>query len=289
MKAGLDVGLRLRGAARALRLPGPEAGPAGTDVRPSRVAGNPPRGHLLRSPAMGDVVLALALCGVGWPALWAGERPGVTPVGLVAVVLALAQGLPVAFRRRWPFPVLIVVSAAATAYGALGFPTTALGAAGLVVLATVAINRSGFRSSLGLVVAVASVAVIALARVEEPPAVVVVANAVVVVAAWAAGTGIRLRRDRVAALEERAEAAEELAAERARRHMDEERLAMAAAVHDTIGHSLAAVLRQAEAAERTDGPGRDELLERITARVRATLSELGRTVVLLSRDGPSRA
>jgi hypothetical protein len=44
--------------------------------------------------------------------------------GLLAVLLVAAQGLPLAWRRRRPLLVLVVVLLANTAYYALGFPLT---------------------------------------------------------------------------------------------------------------------------------------------------------------------
>ena len=65
-------------------------------------------------------------------------------------------------------------------------------------------------------------------------------------AAWAVGEIIRTRRDRFAALEERARRAEvERGEERARLAVAEERLRIARELHDVVAHSMSVIAVQA--------------------------------------------
>ena len=81
----------------------------------ARVAALPPR----QQERVQDAVLAVALAGVNVVSVLP-YRGQLHPLWLALVLLA-GQALPLAWRRRWPVPVLIIIAAARVAYDQIGF------------------------------------------------------------------------------------------------------------------------------------------------------------------------
>ena len=81
----------------------------------ARVAALPPQ----RQERVQDAVLAVALAGVNVVSVLA-YRDQLHPLWLALALLA-GQALPLAWRRRWPVPVLIIIAAARVAYDQIGF------------------------------------------------------------------------------------------------------------------------------------------------------------------------
>ncbi|HZA84817.1 MAG TPA: hypothetical protein VFC13_25630, partial [Actinomycetes bacterium] len=111
------------------------------------------RGSLLRRvrelpPLVADGLLAALLTAIALPMLFLPSEnferlfgTGFRDPGPLAVLLTLAQTLPLTWRRRAPYAVLAVVTAAATAHLALGFKPTFAEAAMVVSVYTVAAHR----------------------------------------------------------------------------------------------------------------------------------------------------
>lgn len=239
-----------------------------------------------QSPLVLDAGLVTGLCALGWSSLWARGAGPETGLGLVGAVLLVAQVLPLVARRRFPLLVLLVVLGAASAYASLDYRTTPIGLAVLVAMAGLASRRSGPSVVLGLSAGVVSGVGVAflgeVARVRMDAA----ANGALVLAAWTAGVTVRLRRERAASLEARAASEAAVVVQEAQGVVQGERLALAGAVHDRVGHVLACLVRQCEAAQQA-GPGqRDHLLARMRASMGAALHDAEEAVAALSADGP---
>jgi signal transduction histidine kinase len=155
--------------------------------------------------------------------------------------LTVAETLPVALRRRFPWPVLALTGSAALVLTVIGGPNTDIGMLGVLVayytVATVASRR--YAIGLGAATAVG----IVVAKAFEP-ATVVRADDVVLIyaqfaAAWVLADNARWRRQHNADLEERA-------AER-------ERARIARELHDGIADSLGVIMIQAGAARSVGG------------------------------------
>jgi signal transduction histidine kinase len=205
-------------------------------------------------------------------------------------VLAALASLPLAARRLAPIPVLALVTAATAAlyafpYG-LGPP---VGFA--IALYSVAESRDETRPRVRRVALVASLVVLLGPHlVAEGFAPEVLLGAVVWAAAWFAGDRTRLRRERLAELEERALRAEQEAERERRLAAAEERTRIARDLHDSAGHAINVILVQAGAArllQERDPEGARAALETIEAIARDTIGEIDQLVRVLREDGSS--
>jgi signal transduction histidine kinase len=207
----------------------------------------------------------------------------------VAVVLVALTALPLVARRVSPLLIFAVVTAATTAlyqldYG-LGPP---VGFA--VALYTVADERDegqeGLRRAL---LAVSAVVLLVPHILREGFAPEVFLGAGVWAAAWFAGDRTRLRRERIAELEERARNAEREAERERRLAAAEERMRIARDLHDSAGHAISVILVQAGAArllQERDPAGARAALETVEEVARDTLGEIDQLVRALREDLP---
>jgi signal transduction histidine kinase len=209
----------------------------------------------------------------------------------VSLLLAgVACGSLVA-RRRWPYPVLLVSTAAAEAYLARhhGSNSTLILSAPLVVLYTLA-EQSDRRRSLviggALVLSVGAFHTLGRpARLLGPENIALVALGALAVAA---GEAARHRRAYLAEVVLRAADAERDREAEARRRVTEERLRIARDLHDSVGHHLALINVQAGVARHVmaDQPAQiRQTFDQIRLDSRAALEELRESVGLLRQPG----
>jgi signal transduction histidine kinase len=207
---------------------------------------------------------------------------------VLGAVLAALTSLPLAARRLAPIAVLTVVTAATAAlYGftyGLGPP---VGFA--IALYSVAESRDEVRPRIRTVALVGSLVVLLgphLLRNGFDPEVLL--GAVVWAAAWFAGDRARLRRERLAELEERALRAEREAERERRLAAAEERTRIARDLHDSAGHAINVILVQAGAArllQERDPEGARAALKTIEAVARDTIGEIDQLVRVIREDG----
>jgi signal transduction histidine kinase len=157
-----------------------------------------------------------------------------------AVLLTALQTLPIAHRRRAPWPVLLVTGCAALAQLLLRVQSADLGTLGVLIAFYTVVSRSGREVGAGL--AVLAAAGILGAKMLDRPTVHMRADDVVTiyaefVAAWVLGHSVRYWRQRVASLEDRVREAAAL-----------ERAHIARELHDVVSSSLSVMLVQAGAA-----------------------------------------
>jgi signal transduction histidine kinase len=207
---------------------------------------------------------------------------------LLGGILAALAAAPLAVRRIAPLPVLAVVtSATAALYGlryGLGPP---VGFA--IALYTFAEYRDTVRTRTWRVALVASLVVLVgphLVRDGFAPELLL--GAVVWAAAWFAGDRTRLRRERMAELEERARRAEREAERERRLAAAEERTRIARDLHDSAGHAINVILVQAGAARllQDQDPERSRAaLATVEEVARDTLGEIDQLVRALRENG----
>jgi signal transduction histidine kinase len=166
-----------------------------------------------------------------------------------AVSLVLLQTLPLAWRRRRPLAISLVVGAASAVYGAAPYPDLGLAIApgGLVALYTAAAwCRRRTALLIGAAVAV-GVAVVMLLPGTDADVVDVAVAALALVTAWVLGDRARIQRAWTAELQDRAARLERERASDARRAVAEERTRIARELHDVVAHHVSMMVVQAEA------------------------------------------
>ncbi|MFF3938735.1 sensor histidine kinase [Streptomyces phaeofaciens] len=210
--------------------------------------------------------------------------------GLVLGVIATAALL---WRRSRPRPVVVVTGICAIAAVGLGYLTTMLLLAPVMValfwLALLDERRTAHFFGLGVVVLMVPVSVV---QAPHYASVILVtlnpALALLLPVAW--GSALRLRRAFTDSLRARAEHAEHTREEEARRRVAEERVRIARDLHDVVAHHLTLANAQAVTAAhliRNDPEQAEQLLTGLSGTTATALRELKATVGLLRRPEDS--
>ena len=215
---------------------------------------------------VGIVVLVIAALEVN---ITVGNGPGAVRLNLGAYLLGALLAVPILFRHRWPFQVMIATAAAIFFYyifarrnispAPLFFvPLYDAAVAGYLIWA-VSIAASFMLTGL-IVVEVSTKESLATLTSDFLSQIVILVLAVVL------GELVRSRRDLAAETARRLQLADEERAAEAGRVVAEERLRIARELHDTVAHSMATITVQAgsalhllgsEAAAGGEGSGRD--------------------------------
>jgi signal transduction histidine kinase len=186
-----------------------------------------------------------------------------------------------------------VTAGASAALNGLGYPPgPPLGPTiALYLLALHPTRTRAPRSAIGVVVIglfAAHVGAVAIAE-GEFPTVPLLFGALVWGGAWVIGDRVRLRRERIADLEERARRAERDAERERRLAAAEERTRIARDLHDSAGHAINVILVHAGAARllgTRDPEASQAALETIEEVARETLGEIDQLVRALREDEP---
>jgi signal transduction histidine kinase len=258
--------------------------------------------RLRRFPTVADAVLGLFLFAVALPQVFIGS-PAERTLGLtfrhaswLAVVLLLAETVPLTWRRRVPVVVLALSTAAAFVTLVTGFRPTVADIALYVAIYTVA-GRRPLRIAIaaGLCFAAVLTAIYAVASVKYPQAATQPQDYMLSYAsfafAWFLGRLQRTRREHTARLEAlNAQLAEERET-RARWAVAEERGRIARELHDVVAHAVSVMVVQAGAARRIASAKPEQAhdaIASIESTGRQALAEMRRLVgVLRSGDEPT--
>ena len=208
----------------------------------------------------------------------------------LGVVLAAVASLPLLARRYGASGRLCGVGDGDHRLAALDYPP------GPPIGATVAlyfVGLSGSRERSARLTAavvlffyVAHITAAAIGR-DEPPVVPALFGALVWGGAWVFGDRVRLRRERVAELEERARQAERETDRERRLAAAEERTRIARDLHDSAGHAINVILVHAGAARllaEKDPAASRAALATIESLARETLGEIDGLVGALRED-----
>ena len=209
---------------------------------------------------------------------------------VLALLVLLTSTVPIAWRRTAPMAVLVVTVVTAIAYEAMGFVSAPAALGALIALYTVVAHSDRRRSFYGAGIAAVGIVVVLLtARWGSDPNGIAL-NLIVFLTAWLVGDNVRTRRQRLAALEERAERAEQTRTAEAQRAVAEERTHIARELHDVVAHSLSVIIVQAGAARRVieKEPVRAVgALVAIETTGREAMNEMRRLLTVLRTDGES--
>lgn len=254
------------------------------------------RGYTLDA---GLAVLALVLSlgvlaadGLGTP------DAGVRHLDGPGVLLAAVTALPLAARRRAPMIVCLVTFAGSALLYRFAYPfDLPIGPA--IAIYTLGSAYGGdprpWRRRLALQVALTFAPLLGLAymlRGEDVGAILVpelLGIALVAATLYLAGDRARMRRERMAELEEQAHRAGREAERERRLAVAEERTRIARELHDSAGHAINVILVQAGAARLLHGrdpDGSRQAISAIEEVARGTIGEIDRLVRALRDDGP---
>jgi signal transduction histidine kinase len=235
-----------------------------------------------RQELVQDTGLAVALGAVNAVSLLP-YRSQLHPLWL-ALVLVIAQGVPLAWRRARPVGAGLIVGAARVAYDRIGFGFAPFPLGPAIAVYTV-VDRRGrvWRWVVaGIVVAGMAVSLSTPGRHDEPYQVIF--QGLIFVTAWVAGAISRAKRTSLEAATDRAERAEAEVDRQARRAAAGERTKIARELHDVVAHHVSLIAVQAEAATSLL-PGRPEQamrsVEIIGDTARKALTELRRLLGVL--------
>jgi signal transduction histidine kinase len=239
-----------------------------------------------------DLAIALLAFGTSVGVMYAhgfGEPSESTRDGdALGVALLALMNLPLVARRRHPLAVFGAAAAATVGIHAIGYPGELGLWPALAVYSLAAYAPDPRMARMWGLFAGGIFAVLGVIAVFADPDPGIVAGAVGWAGAWLGGDITRQRRERIAALEERAERAEREAERERRLAAAEERTRIARELHDSAGHAMNVILVQAGAARLLQDRDRRtsrEALETIEDVARATLGEIDRLVHALREDG----
>ena len=240
---------------------------------------------LARHPFAADALVALALALFVLQDIWSSGDYFSASLWIY-VPAALLMTLPLAWRRRAPLPVLLVVMGAlvveSLAVGTAPTPDSQL-VGWLLAIYTVAVHCDRVAAAIGGVVSIA--AGIVWIGIDDFFFPVVVFGG-----AWFAGRLVRQRQLYADAVEERAAALQREHEANARAAAAEERARIARELHDLLSHSVSVMVVQAAAERSALGSERAataDTLEAIERTGRQALAEMRRLFSLLRSGAPA--
>jgi len=243
-------------------------------------------------PLAADALLAAMFAMIDLLALAAStKRPeGIRDPNFLAVVLLLAQSVPIVWRRRRPVAVLVLTTAGFAAYHVMGFPTDVPGGGSLVALYSVAAYCPRRRAAAAGAVAIGGLTVFSLVGVaftDQVRLVDVAPSLALLATIWVVGSGVQAKRSHAVVLEERAALLEREKEDKARRAVADERSRIARELHDVVAHNVSVMVVQAGAARRVidaDTAGAKEAMASVEATGRQALVEMRRLLGVLRVD-----
>jgi signal transduction histidine kinase len=243
----------------------------------ARVASLPPR----RQERIQDLGLGVALAVVNAASLLPYQSQQ-HPLWL-ALVLVIAQALPLAWRRTWPIAVGLVIAVARVSYDQLGFTFAPFPLGPAIAFYTV-IDRCGRVWRWAAFVVVAAGIVVGGAAPGHSEPYEAIFQVMIFLTAWAAGTLSRTKRANLQAARSRADRAEAELDRQAALAAGRERTRIARELHDVVAHHVSLIAVQAEAAASLL-PGRPEqarsAVDIIGDTARQALTELRRLLGVL--------
>jgi signal transduction histidine kinase len=246
------------------------------------------RDHLLLDAGIAVAVFAAT---VGLLAVGEADDGG-GDITVPAVLLAALASLPLVARRRGPLPVFLLTALGSTALNAIAEPAgPPLGptfALYWLAVATGEESRSRTRLTQALVVTMLAAHVTANGLQRDAfPVTEALFGVLVWGGVWLAGDRSRLRRERMAALEERALRAERETERERRLAAAEERGRIARDLHDSVGHAMNVILVHAGMGRlRADDDPQSsrEAFATIEEVARETVGEIDQLVRVLRED-----
>ena len=206
------------------------------------------------------------------------------PRDAFSVLLVLASTAPFVFRRHYPLAVLLFCTTAVVTNSLLGHNEGATPFFLWVAVVTVAAMCSTPKVVVGAAWIFFGLLVLALSDTSGLDAGGFALNCALFAAMFMFGINLKNRKERIDALEERAQALEREKDEEARRAVADERLHIARELHDVVAHSMGVIAVQASVGEHVidENPAEAKrALEAISGVSRSTLVEIRRLLGVL--------
>ena len=200
------------------------------------------------------------------------------------VVLVLAATVPFVFRRRAPLAVLMFCTVAVTLNSLLGHNEGALPFFLWVAVVTVAATCTTEKVVVAAIWIFAGLFTLVITPDSPLAGSGFGLNCALFAAMFMFGLNLKNRRERIEALEERAQALEREKEEGARLAVADERLHIARELHDVVAHSMGVIAVQASVGEHVidENPAEAKrALEAIAGISRSTLTEIRRMLGVL--------
>jgi signal transduction histidine kinase len=204
------------------------------------------------------------------------DAVGVRPTDAVAVVLSLLQTLPLAFRRRAPLAMFILILLGVSLYYPLGYEVTDGTLATFVGVYTVAAYEDRPKSLAGLGLLAVGMTWYWATRAEPFDPTTPIWIGILGLLSWGLGEYVRTRRAYTAEVEALAARLDRARALEARQAAWQERARLARELHDVIGHTVNVMVIQAGAGRRTLASDRG-LAERAFQTIESTGREAWRS------------
>ncbi len=172
------------------------------------------------------------------------------------VFLIVMQTLPLAWRRRYPQTVLVVLLGAFGVDRVMDYPGTIANVGLVLAFHSIGSELPRRRSAVvgfPLVIAITVFTGIGAVTLESVGVDDVISTGLIVAVPLMLGREVNQRRLRLQALEDRAERAEQERETRAAEAVAEERARIARELHDVVAHQMAVMTLQAEGARRLAG------------------------------------
>ena len=207
----------------------------------ARVAALPPQ----RQERIQDLGLGVALAAVNVVSLMPYQAQ-LHPLWL-ALLLVVAQGIPLAWRRSSPIGIGLIIGAARIAYDKIGFGFAPFPLGPAIAVYTIFDRRGPVWRWITVALVAAGLTISESAPGHSEPYDAIF-QTLIFLTAWAAGMLSRARRSSLQAAESRADRAEAELDRQARRAAAQERARIARELHDVVAHHVSLIAVQAEAA-----------------------------------------
>lgn len=252
-------------------------------ARPGRRLVRPARRDWLFAVGVGLASVPLAFVAQGTDA-HTPDTVGWTLFGLSALTLA--------WRRHYPMGVLLALIVVEGTYHSLGNAHSGLIAVTMVAIYSLAVAGPR-RRTLAVVPTLLALSVIMLTSINPDRGIELMRISGWILACAITGEAVRVHRNYIGAIVERAERAERTREEEARRRVAEERLRIARDLHDLLAHSITLIGVQTSVAahvlatdpERLDRETVAKALEDIAETCRSARGELRTTLEVLREQG----
>ncbi|MER8007290.1 sensor histidine kinase [Streptomyces sp. NPDC094149] len=255
------------------------------------------REHLGRRgkrPARGDWLFAVGIGLVSIPLAFVAQGDNAHTPDVIGWTLFGLSALTLAWRRHYPMGALLALIVVEGSYHRLGNAHSALIPVTMVAIYSLAVAGPR-RRTLAVVPTLLGVSVVMLLTINPHQGVELLRISGWILACAISGEAVRVHRNYVGAIVERAERAERTREEEARRRVAEERLRIARDLHDLLAHSITLIGVQTSVAahvlaadpERLDRETVAKALDDIAETCRTARGELRGTLeVLREADCP---